>query len=193
MRRLVYFVGMTIDGRIAGPDGGIGFFPVGEIMTWMADNYPETLPVQVREHIGLDAPPRHFDTVVMGRTTYQPAIDLDLPRPYAPLRHYVVSTTLGPVDAEGVEVVSEPLDTVRALRAAGGADIYLAGGGKLASALLPEIDRMVVKLYPVVAGDGVPVFSGEFAPTSFTLAGTETLADGTTILTYDRADLTAPS
>lgn len=44
-------------------------------------------------------------------------------------------------------------------------DIYLAGGARLAGAVLPEIDRFVVKLYPVVAGDGHPMLAGgSFAP-----------------------------
>lgn len=34
--------------------------------------------------------------------------------------------------------------------------IYLAGGGKLAGTLLPEIDELLVKSYPVVAGVASP-------------------------------------
>jgi dihydrofolate reductase len=187
MRRLTYYVGMTIDGRIAGPDGGIDFFPLGEVMGWISENYPETLPVPVREQIGLDAEPKHFDTILMGRATYQPALDLGVTAIYAPLRHYIVSSTLGPVDDDLVTVVpGNALALVRRLKAEDGGELYLAGGGTLAGSLLSEIDRMVVKLYPVVANAGVPAFTGEFSPTAFTLRGTETLADGVTILTYDR-------
>ena len=188
MRKLIYYVGMSIDGRIAGPDGGIEFFPLAEVMGWIVEEYPETLPAHVRQHLGIEAEPRHFDTIVMGRATYDPATAIGIASPYAPLRHHIVSRTLGPVDADDVEVVSgDPLEAVRALKAQEGADIYLAGGGKLAASLLPEIDGLVIKLYPVVAADGVPVFSGEFSPTAFTLRDTRTLADGTTILWYDRA------
>lgn len=188
MRKLIYYVGMTIDGRIAGPDGGIDFFPLGEIMGWISEHYPETLPAPVRQQIGLDAAPRHFDTILMGRVTYQPALDLGVPAIYAPLRHYIVSSTLAPVDDDLVTVVpDDALGLVRRLKAEDGADLYLAGGGTLAGSLLSEIDGLVVKLYPVVANAGVPVFTGSFSPTAFTLRGSETLADGTTILTYDRA------
>jgi dihydrofolate reductase len=188
MRKLIYYVGMTIDGRIAGPDGSIDFFPLGEVMGWISEHYPETLPVPVREQIGLDTAPKHFDTILMGRVTYQPALDLGVPAIYAPLRHYIVSSTLGPVDDDLVTVVPGAAPAlVRRLKAEDGADLYLAGGGRLAGSLLSEIDRLVVKLYPVVANAGVPVFSGDFAPTAFTLRGSEPLADGVTILTYDRA------
>jgi hypothetical protein len=44
-----------------------------------------------------------------------------------------------------------------------------------------------VKLYPIVAGAGIPLFTAEFAPTHFTLTGTRTLEHGTVVLHYDRA------
>ena len=43
-------------------------------MGWIAEEYPETLPAHVRQHLGIEAGPRHFDTVVMGRATYDPAV-----------------------------------------------------------------------------------------------------------------------
>lgn len=43
------------------------------------------------------------------------------------------------IDDPGVELVRDPLDTVRRLKAEdGGMDIWLTGGGRLAAALLPE-------------------------------------------------------
>jgi len=188
MRKLIYYVGMTIDGRIAGPDGSIDFFPLQEVMGWIVEEYPETLPAHVRKLMGVEAQPRHFDTIVMGRATYAPAADIGIASPYAPLRHYIVSRSLGPVDADDVEVVSDDaLEAVRRLKEQDGRDIYLAGGGELAGSLLPEIDGLVLKLYPVVAGEGVPVFTTAFSPTSFKLRDSHPLGDGTMILTYDRA------
>lgn len=32
MRKLVYYVGISIDGYIAGPNGAIDFYPLGEDM-----------------------------------------------------------------------------------------------------------------------------------------------------------------
>ena len=46
-----------------------------------------------------------------------------------------------------VEVVSDdPLARVRELKAEEGLDIWLVGGGTLAHALLPEVDRLVLKV-----------------------------------------------
>ena len=84
-----------------------------------------------------------------------------------------------------MEIVSEdPLAAVRTLKAGEGKGIYLIGGSRLAGTLLPEIDELVIKLYPVVAGTGVPLFTAEFSPTLFTLVGSRVLDGGTVVLTY---------
>ncbi|TQF75035.1 dihydrofolate reductase [Rhodococcus spelaei] len=189
MRKLVYYVGVSLDGYIAGPSGEYDFYPVGEdLMAYMNAQFPEVVPAHVRQAIGLEAEPVRYDTLIMGRGTYEPALAVDIASPYSPLRQYVVSTTLGVVDHPDVEVTADdPIDLVRRLKQEQGRDIYLAGGGKLAASLLPEIDEMIVKLYPVVAGTGIPAFSGEFRPTMFTLTDTRTFDNGTLALNYIRA------
>jgi dihydrofolate reductase len=86
VRALTYYVGMSLDGFIAAPDGSIDTFPVTEdVMEFIAASYPETLPTPVREQLGLTAPGTHFDTVVMGRNTYTPALEAGIRSPYAHL------------------------------------------------------------------------------------------------------------
>lgn len=84
---------------------------------------------------------------------------------------------------------TDPIALVRELKAEDSQlDIYLAGGGTLAGALLSEIDRLIVKLYPVVAGAGKQAFGGSaFAPTAFDLTDVTTFDGGNAVLTYDRA------
>ncbi|HZO66701.1 MAG: dihydrofolate reductase family protein [Kribbellaceae bacterium] len=188
MRKLVYYVAVSIDGIIAGPQGEIEFYPLADDMAaWLNERYPETVPTHIRAHIGLDAPNQQFDTLVMGRGTYQPAIDLDIASPYAHLKQYIVSTTLGPVDASEVEVTAEdPVALVQRLKEEDGLDVWLCGGGKLASALLPQIDQLVVKSYPVVAGTGVPMFGDTFLPTAFTPTDRQTFSNGAQVTRFDR-------
>ncbi|WP_242887304.1 dihydrofolate reductase family protein [Actinomadura litoris] len=184
MRKLVYYVGTSLDGFIAGPGGEIDFLPVSDqVMAWIGERYPETLPTHVRPHLGIqDAPNQRFDTLVMGLGTYRPALDIGVTSPYAHVRQYVASTTLPEIADPAVTLVRDPLELVRSLKAeAGGMDVWLAGGGGLAAALLPEIDEMVVKSYPVVAGAGVPVFAGGFRPTRFTPTAREEFDNGTQV------------
>lgn len=140
MRTLTYYVAATLDGFIAGPEGGD---PSGEdymavtpdLVEFIATHYPETLPGPAREAMGLTEPGQVFDTVVEGRRSY---------------------------------------------------DIGLVGGGRLAHALLPEIDRLVIKLNPSVIGSGTPLFDGDFAPTLFETVGVTSLAGGVQVITCER-------
>jgi dihydrofolate reductase len=187
MRRLTYFIASTIDGFIAGPSGEIDFYPVTEeLLAFLGAQYPETLPTHGRAALGINSANRRFDTVIMGRATYDPALQEGITSPYAHLRQYVVSTSIRDSPDPKVKIVSgDPVTKVRELKAeSGGLGIYLAGGSQLAGTLLPEIDEFVVKLYPVVAGAGIPLFSTGFDPTQFELVDTQALRSGVVILTY---------
>ncbi|MFD1824184.1 MULTISPECIES: dihydrofolate reductase family protein [Mumia] len=191
MRELTYYIALTLDGFIAGPDDQVDFYPVSEDHTQhMNATYPEVLPTHIRQAIGADdAPNRLFDTVVMGRRTYDPALELGITDPYAHLRTVVFSRTLTESPDPKVEVTAaDPVARVRELKAEESPyGIYLAGGGALAGALLDEIDRLVVKKYPVVAGAGISAFTTDFRPTQLALEEVSTFDNGCAVLTYARA------
>jgi dihydrofolate reductase len=196
LRKLTYFVGISLDGFIAAPDLTYDAYPVSEefLRDFLVGEYPECLPTHVRTALGADeAPNAHFDTMLQGRTTYQAALDVGITSPYAHLRQYVVSRSLaeaGPSPSPDVELVSGEaglLAKVRELKAEeGGLGIYLGGGAHLAGQLLDEIDELVLKVYPVVIGDGVRVFTAEFGVHAFSLDSTRTFTNGTVVLTYSR-------
>ncbi|WP_433197774.1 dihydrofolate reductase family protein [Nocardia sp. CA-107356] len=191
MRKLVYYVAVSLDGYIAGPTGEYDFYPLdAEMATWINQQYPEFVPSQVRPHfeMAVDEPNTRFDTVLMGRASYEPALSAGVTSPYAHLRQYVISSTLGPSDDPKVEVVaSDPLGLVQRLKKEEGGDIWLCGGGKLAGALLGELDEMIVKSYPVVAGSGISAFSGAFAPTLFTPTKRRDFGNGAQVTWFTRA------
>ena len=190
MRRLIYYVGASLDGYISGPNGEVDFFPVSEVLLgFIRSEYPETIPTHLRAQMGFDAPNRRFDAVVMGRRTYDPALEVGVISPYAHLRQYVVSSTLEETAGSGVDLIrDDPLAAVARMKQEQGLDIWLAGGGTLAGALLPQIDELVVKRYPVVAGGGVPTFAAAFSPQAFAVAESRAIGDGTTVTTYVRVD-----
>lgn len=187
MRKLVYYVGVSLDGYIAGPNGEIDFYPLGEdFLEWMAADYPETLPAHARPHFGIadGTPNQRFGAMLMGRATWEPGRAAGFPSPYPHLRQYVVSTTLDADPAPDVRVVSDPLALVRELKATEQRDIWLGGGGRLAAALRDEIDELVIKHYPVIAGDGIPLFAGEFGPVRFAPVRRRGFANGTEVAVY---------
>ncbi len=186
MRKLTYYIGSSLDGFIADVGGGLGRFQVGpELIDFVATEYPETLPGQAREQLGLGAPGRHFDTIVQGRGSYSLALDAGITNPYPHLRQYVVSSTLGERPNPAVTVIpSDPVAAVRALKEEDGGGIYLAGGGNLAGQLIEEIDELVVKVYPLVLGDGIPMFGGQAVPKQLKLTNHQVLADGVAVMSY---------
>ncbi|MEU5779186.1 dihydrofolate reductase family protein [Streptomyces venezuelae] len=199
MRKLVYYIGVSIDGYIAGPGGEFDFYPVGDA-DQAADyaarvnaRYPETVPTALRPHAGLtDAPALRFDTVLMGHGTYRQALDHGTPSPYAHLRQFVLSNSLdtspGPATTDPAVTVAsgDPLTLVRDLKRQPGQDIWLCGGGRVAAALLPELDELIIKSYPVVAGTGIPVFGGKFDPTRFRVTAREAF-DNDVLMTWFEA------
>jgi dihydrofolate reductase len=190
MRRLVYLIAVTLDGFIAGPDGQVDFLGFeGDSAAAVLAEWPETMPTHVRGPLGLEGVAnRRFDTVVMGRGTYMPALDAGITSPYRHLRQFVFSRTLAGLDPEVTFVGgdTDPAAFVRDLKQGDGLDVWLCGGGSLATQLAGEIDELIVKVNPVAIGAGVPLFAAPFRPVQFQLAGTRTFDTGVSIMTYRR-------
>lgn len=192
MRRLTYMVAVTLDGFIAGPDGGdptgSAAFPVTpDLIEFLVGSYPETLPGPARDAMGITGPGQHFDTVIEGRASYDLGLAAGLTDAYPHLRHLVVSTSLADRDDLPVEIVSaDPVARVRALKEEDGLDIWLVGGGTLAHALLPEVDRLVLKVNPTVLGSGISLFAGGETSARFAPVDQVELAGGVRVVTLDR-------
>jgi dihydrofolate reductase len=177
-RRLVYDIAASLDGYIEGEEGDLsGLMMQGG----HADAYMDRLA--------------GYDAVVMGRRTYEIGASFGLKpgqRAYPHMAHHVFSQTLQLPEESAVDVVREaPVPFVRRLKQTDGGDIYLCGGGKLARALFDAglVDRILIKLNPVVLGGGVNLF-GEGSPLSaerrpLKLAGVEPYENGVVLLTYE--------
>jgi dihydrofolate reductase len=190
MRALTYFVAVSVDGFIAGPDRAdpTGYWPVSEdYAEHVVAEYPETLTGAARAALGVTAAGTHFDTVISGRRTYEIGLAAGVTNAYPHLRHVVFSRTLGLIPDPAVELIdSDPVEAVRAIKVESGKDIWLVGGGDLAGALYAEIDRIVLKLSPLTLGSGVGLFgsSGPFNVRGWRLVDPVVLASGAGFLTY---------
>ncbi len=103
---------------------------------------------------------KSFDTVVMGRKTYEVVIaqggDGSMPGLYV----IVFSRTLPAAQHGGVEIVNDdPVRVVAALKAKAGRDIWLFGGAVLFRYLLDGglVDVVEVAVMPVMLGSGIPL------------------------------------
>src|SRR4029079_13359961 len=117
-RRLRYQVAATLDGFIAGPNGEYDWIVMDPSVDFAA-LYKE------------------FDTVVMGRKTYEVSTAQGGHGAMPGLDVVVFSRTFPPATYPGVRVTDDdPSAIVRELKAKRGRDIWLFGGGSLFRSLL---------------------------------------------------------
>jgi len=188
MRELTYYVAVSIDGFIAGPEGEFDFFLAeGDHRDAINERFNQTIPTAISEALGIPTDGELFDTVLMGWNTYAVGLPM-LPSPYNHLRQ-VVFTGRAPEPVDGVEFSHrDPVEVVRELKAEPGKGIWLCGGGALAAALADEIDRLVLKVNPVVLGSGIPLFGDRgFAPTALARTATTAFESGVVLNEYERA------
>ncbi|MEZ5292799.1 MAG: dihydrofolate reductase family protein [Vicinamibacterales bacterium] len=140
-RRLRYHVAVSLDGFIARPDG---------TFDWIVQD----------EAIDFGAIFRQFDTLLMGRKTYEAAAAQQGGGVTPGVRSIVFSRTLPPRTVPGLQVTNDdPVDTVRRLKGEAGKDLWLFGGGDLFRTLLAAglVDTVEVAVIPVLLGAGVPL------------------------------------
>jgi dihydrofolate reductase len=185
MRRLVYYVACSLDGFIAREDGSFDFaLRDGEHLQDLMRRFPETFPGHLRGALGVTAPNQRFDTVLMGRATYEVGLRLGITSPYPHLAQYLFSRTVtDSPDAEVTLVHDDPPARVRRLKQEPGKDIWLCGGAQLAAALFDEIDELILKINPVVIGTGIPLIAGS-QEAVLTLVDTHTYANGFMMVRY---------
>ena len=118
MRKIRYRVAMSLDGYIAGPNGEYD---------WIVQD-PEVNFAEIWSQ---------FDTLFMGRRTYEPAIAARGKNAFKGMKTFVASHSLRQADHPQVTIVSEPShDWMTTLRAQSNKDICLFGGGELFHSLL---------------------------------------------------------
>jgi dihydrofolate reductase len=188
MRELTYFVAISLDGRIASPDGDFSAFPVeGDHIGMIMRDYRDTLPAPALDALGLTADNSRFDTVVMGWETYAAGLPVGVDNPYPHLEQIIATRSHAHADLpESIRTTDDPVAEVRRLKQREGAGIWLCGGGTLAATLIGEIDRLVFKVNPIVLSDGIPAFAGSYDPCAWDLTHSTAYQSGVVVNEYVR-------
>ncbi len=167
MRRLRYGVAMSLDGFIAGLDGEYD---------WIVHD----------PAIDFAAMFAQYDTLLMGRKTYEVASEKGKTWDSFGQRWIVVSRTLKPDEHPNVTILSSGVEeAVAAMKGQPGKDIWLFGGGVLFRAMLDAglVDTVEVALNPVMLGSGIPLLP-KGQRRSLRLTENKALASGILMLAY---------
>ncbi len=191
MRELIYYVAYSVDGFIAHSDGSHdGFSQESEYFTEIFSAFPETVPSHLRAAMGIEADNQWFDTVLMGRKTYEIGLNEGITSPYSHLRQYLFSQSMKKSPDQKVELVSEhAVKRVTALKRETGKAIWLCGGATLAATFFASalIDKLILKVNPFLMGTGIPLFSGAVQQTSLILTDKKIYRNGVVLLHYSVA------
>jgi dihydrofolate reductase len=171
MRRLRYGMAASLDGFIAGPKGEYD---------WIVHDPTIDFAAMFAE----------YDTLLMGRGTYEVASEKGKTWGSFVQRRIVVSTTLMPEDHPNVTILSSGVaEAVAAMKAQPGPppqkDIWLSGGGVLFRSMLGAglVDTVEVAVMLVMIGSGIPLMP-EGKRQSLRLDESKTLPSGILMLKY---------
>jgi dihydrofolate reductase len=168
MRRVRYYVAMSLDGYTAGPQGEYDWIPMDPTIDFAA--FFKTI-----------------DTVLMGRRSFEFTRQQEQHVEMPGTRTLVFSRTLRAEDFPDVDIVSEDAAArVSALKAQSGKDIWLFGGGILFRSLLETklVDTVEVGIIPILLGRGIPLLPETSTTVELDLTGTEALPSGIILAQY---------
>lgn len=166
------FVGTSLDGFLARPNGDFDFLPAGG-----------------GEEHGYTAFMASVDTLVVGRNTYD--VVLKFPEwPYPGKRVVVLSSRPLPpprhASASVERMEGDPRDVAARLRDTGSRHAYVDGGLTVQAFLRAGlIQRMTITRVPVLIGEGIPLFGAVPRDVRLRHIGTRSYASGLVTSEYE--------
>ncbi len=184
MGRAQYYCAMSLDGYIAEAD---------DTLDWLT-GYEGSFEGDDIEPIkgSYDAFYERVGAMVMGSATYEFVLDELTDWPYAGKPTWVLTSRALPVpEGQDVDVrigsanVADAYDEM--MRAAGDRNLWVVGGGNVASQFADEglLDDLLVTVVPVVLGTGKPLFDRRLPGGPMQLIGTRTFDSGMVELRYE--------
>ena len=176
MRKVTFRVANSLDNYIARKDDAVDWIMWGdEAAAVMADYW------------------KKFDTILMGRKSYEVALGMGKGRgkakrdPYPGMKSFVFSRTLKQSADGPIEIIADDaVGFVRKLKREGGKDICLMGGGEFARTLFEAdlIDEIGFNIHPVLLGSGIPLFHEMTHQINLELLECKAFKNGCVLVTY---------
>jgi dihydrofolate reductase len=156
MAKLIYSMGVSLDGFIAAPGGDIGWGAPDEELHQHHNDQIREIAVHLLGR-------RLYETMVYWETAHEnpeaSPIELEFAGLWQPLRKIVYSTTLDGVVGNTTLERAVVADEIVALKEQAGGDVAVGGAGLAATLLeLGLVDECRLYISPVVLGAGTPFF-----------------------------------
>ena len=184
-RRLIYSMGVSLDGFIAGTDGDIDWSAPDEELHRFHNQCARELGVHLLGR-RLYEVMRYWETAAEGASLPQP--ELEFAHIWKQLPKIVFSSTLEEVEGNTRLAEEGPAEAVATLKRKPGGDVAVGGAG-LASALigLGLIDEFRMFVSPVLLGGGTPYFPARTERLDLELLESRTFGSRVVYLRYQRA------
>lgn len=160
-RKIILYIATSIDGYIANDDG---------TLEWLEST-------EVEGDSGYDKLQGRIDTVIMGKATYDTVRSFDMEYPYRQFTNYVYTNTLSGEDEYATFINEDVIAFIQRIKETPGKDIWLIGGGKLASIFFQNnlIDEFQLAIAPIVLGKGISLYQGDQITVNYNLTKVEKL------------------
>lgn len=183
MRTVIYSMGVSLDGYIAGPDGEIDWSAPDEELHRFHNEQTAELDAQLMGR-GLYEAMRVWETA--GEDPGRPAHEREFARIWKALSKVVVSTTLQTVEGTARLASGDVAEEVARLKREPGTWAAVGGAGLAAELIrLDRIDEYRQFVYPVALGGGTPYYPAQIRRLELELLETRRFA-GVVYLRYQR-------
>jgi dihydrofolate reductase len=126
------------------------------------------------------------EAVLMGRTTFEPALTADR-WPWPDLKVFVLGSRRAPGTPEGVVIDSDPARLLEQLRAASsGRDVHLVGGPSTIETFraLGAVDKLELVVLPFMTGSGLRLTESLDPATALAFESSRALPGGSVEIVY---------
>ena len=184
MATLVYSMGMSLDGYVAGPGGDISWTVPSEELHRFHNRLAEATEIHLCGR-------RLYETMLVWETWEQEQpeagpVELEFAPIWRAMPKIVFSKTLTDVEGTNTHLeTGDPVETARTLKAETDGEIAVGGAGLAADLIRAGlVDEYRLFVYPVILGAGTPFFPSLEEPIDLELVETRDFGSRVTHLRY---------
>lgn len=180
MRKIILDLAVTLDGFIEGPNGEIDWIDMQADESEVFENFLDEV-----------------DTIFYGRVSYELWGNYQPDENASPFikelyrsihdKEKIVFSSTKKGDGKATYINADLEQHVQEIRNKPGKDIWLYGGGSLITAFMERglVDEYRLAVYPVILGQGKPLFNNIHNRVNLTLQRTVTSKSGVILLCYE--------